>query len=236
MIPPDLVDRHRATQRSLVTLANRDLLAVWRTLDLDDARAATDALLPTMRDLTGVYGELSAVAAADFYDDARAATRPGGRYAAIPAVPAAVAQVDALTRWAVTPLWSTDPRYGDALKRLAGESGRLIRAAGEDTVTGASDADPQARGWQRITAPGACKFCVGLSGRGGVYTRATVRFASHTNCMCSAAPSWDPNAPEVPVEAYVASARTSTMTDEQRARHRAGIREWLNRDFPDLPG
>lgn len=236
MIPPELVDRHRATQQALVTVANRDLLTVWRTLDLDDARAVTDALIPTMRDLTGAYGEQSAVMAADFYDDARAAVGAPGRFQARPAQVAAVEQVDPLTRWAVTPLWSTDPRYGKALDQLAGEAGRLVRAAGEGTVTGASDADPQARGWQRVTSPGACKFCVGLSDRGDVYTRSSVRFAAHTNCRCSAVPSWDPDADEVTVQAYEASARRTTTSDADLEYRRAQTRAWLNREYPDIRG
>lgn len=107
---------------------------------------------------------------------------------------------------------------------------------GRDTITRSTDLDPRAVGWQRITSAGACKFCVGLAARGAVYKQSTVRFAAHTNCSCSASPSWDATAPEVPAEAYQASARTSTMSEEQLLAHRARTREWLNSEFPDVRG
>jgi len=234
--PPELLRRRQAADQALVTLAIRDLTSIWRTLDLADPDGATSQLLPVVRDLTDAYGAATAVVAADFYEDARAAAGVPGIYRARPAPGPPTEQVDAATRFALTPLWSRDPRYGDALRQLAGDTGRLIRAVGHDTVTRSADGDPRATGWQRITAPGACKFCVGLASRGGVYKRATVRFASHTNCKCSTSPTWDPDAREVAVEAYQASARTSRMSPEARRAHRENTRAWLNRDFPDHPG
>lgn len=212
-----------------MTLASRDLLAVWRTLDLDDARAATDVLLPAARDLVAGYGEIAAGAAADFYDVARVERGVPGRFTAMPAAPAAAEQVDALTRWSVTPLWSQDPRYGKALERLAGEVGKLIRQAGHDTVVESTKQDREARGWQRFTSPGACKFCRMLADRGAVYSAETARFASHPNCGCTAAPTWDPGR-EASVLQYQASARSRTPEE------RAALRRYLDTHFPDAPG
>jgi len=74
-----------------------------------------------------------------------------------------------------------------------------------------------------------------LAGRGGVYRRETVHFAAHGNdCRCAAVPSWDPDAPEVDVRAYVASERMTKLRDRAAAgdasaqrqleAHRARIR------------
>lgn len=225
MVPADLIARYRTAQQSLVTLSNRDLLAVWRTLDLTDAESATTALLPTMRELTGAYGDQAAVIAADFYDDARAAVGPPGSFLARPGQVAGTGQVDALTRWAVGPLWAADPRYGDALVRLAGGSGRLIRAAGANTIVDAAHSDPEARGWRRNTAPGACQFCRMLADRGAVYREDTARFAAHDHCACTVSPAWD-DGPEADVNQYVASQRSRTP-DQQ-----AQVRDYLNANYP----
>lgn len=229
VVPADLVDSYRRSQADVVTLANRDLLAVWRTLDLDDAETATATLLPAMRDVTGAYGGQAAAVAADFYDDARTTVAAPGRFVAAPAAAAPVVQVDILTRWAVGPLWSTDPRYGDALGRLSGEAGKLIRSAGHNTITGAAASDPQASGWRRRARPGACKFCVMLADRGAVYRQTTAEFASHANCGCVAVPAWDDGREASPVQ-YVAS--TSTRSPEQRAQ----LRAYLNANYPNSPG
>ena len=82
-------------------------------------------------------------------------------------------------------------------------------------------------GWHRETRPGACDFCRMLAGRGGVYKESTVRFAAHDDCGCVAVPSWDANAPEVDVMAYVASERTSRMSPAQRERHNQRVRDWI---------
>lgn len=217
MIPPELLERQRTTQSQIVTLANRDLVSVWRTVDLSDAANATAALLPVVRDVTSAYGETAAVLAADFYDDARSLSGVPGRFRATAAGAPPVAQSDAMTRWALTPLWSRDPRSAAALARLAGGTGRLIRASGQETISESAVRDPQATGWQRITGSDACSFCRMLADRGAVYSDATVRFASHDNCNCSAAPSWE-RGPRLSVEQYAASKRRQTPADRARVR------------------
>lgn len=168
-IPESLIAEHRLALESIETLANRDLLRVWRSTDLTDARAATLALLPVVRDLTAAYGDLAAVAAADFYDDARLAAGAPWRFAARPAAVVPVEQSDVMVRWAVTPLWSTDPRFGAALVRLAGGTQRLIRRAERDTIFESGRRDPALARWVRVPAAGACDFCLMLASRGDVY-------------------------------------------------------------------
>ena len=163
-------EQHRAVQSYLETLANRDLVRVWRSLDVGDAAAATRLLLPQVRDVVTAYAELSAAAAADFYETNRQLAGVSGDFVARPAGTAPTDQIDALTRWSVTPIWSDDPRTGAALLRLAGGAQRLIRKAERDTIYENGAADDQLIGWIRIAQPDACAFCLMLASRGAVYT------------------------------------------------------------------
>jgi hypothetical protein len=166
-----------------------------------------------MREITRTYGDQSAVLAADFYDEARAAVAAPRTYRARLADPAPGAQVAAMTRFAVTPLWSRDPRYGDALDQLAGGSGRLIRQAGRDTIAMSAESDPAGARYIRSPQPDACPFCLMiatsieanetfLSARSAsqVVGRSGARRGSrdigdsyHDNCRCEPVPIWSPD-------------------------------------------
>lgn len=166
---------HVAVQAAIEALANRDLTAVWRSLDLSDARQATALLLPQTRDVVSAYAELAATSAADFYDTARETAGVRGRFVASPAAIPPVEQIDVLTRWAVTPLWSSDPRAGAALVKLAGGAQRLIRKAERDTITGNAGRDPADARYVRVPRSDACAFCLMLGSRGPVYDAESAR-------------------------------------------------------------
>jgi len=96
-----------------------------------------------------------------------------------------------------------------------------------NTVAQNSYRDPQAAGWQRIPHGPTCNFCLVLVGRGGVYKRSTANFRAHGHCDCSAAPSWDLNAEEVPSIAYQGSARMNAL------RNRAKVKGADGKPTPD---
>jgi hypothetical protein len=66
--------------------------------------------------------------------------------------------------------------------------------AGRNELIEAVERDTEAKGWARVTKPGACSFCLMLAIRGPVYSRETVGFRAHTNaksgatCRCAAEP------------------------------------------------
>lgn len=68
---------------------------------------------------------------------------------------------------------------------------RFALDGGRQTIVDTVNTDRQARGWMRETSGKPCDFCEMLAGRGAVYTEATVDFAAHDGCSCSAAPAWD---------------------------------------------
>lgn len=176
--------------------------------------------------LTTTYGEVSAVIAADWYDEVRASDSIAGRFAARPASPFPAEYVRDRTRFGVRHLWTERPEQ--TLSFLLGAANEYGLQPGRDTIASSSLADPKGSGWHRETRGDACKFCRMLAGRGGVYRESTASFAAHGHCNCVAVPSWDAAATEVPVSAYVASERTSRMSDEQRERHTARVRAYLS--------
>ncbi|UNX54090.1 hypothetical protein MF406_14230 [Georgenia sp. TF02-10] len=226
MVSPADAERLRLAQVGIRTLVERDLAAFFASLDLGRPEAARDALLEFVPYLVSTYGESAAAVAADWYDEQRAVERVPGRYRAVMQDSPYTDAVEGTVRRAAGALWTPTP--GDALLTLSSKAGKYALAAGRQTIVTSTDRDPRASGWQRVTRGGACRFCRLLAGRGAVYKQSTVHFASHGSCNCAAAPSWDPDAPEVDVGAYEASKRTSRMGPEQRARHNATIRVYLD--------
>ena len=215
----------RAANNELVRLALRDLLAFWVTLDLSRPERTRDALLRFMPILTTTYGEAAATLAADWYDALRAAESVAGRFVATPAAPVALDRVESRVRFAAGHLFTDTP--DKMLSLLDGATNKYVLEPGRATIQQSSIADPRARGWHREVRSGGCDFCRMLAGKGGVYMRSTATFAAHDDCRCTARPSWDANAPEVPVSAYEASKRTLSMADSQKARHDQAIRDYI---------
>lgn len=70
---------------------------------------------------------------------------------------------------------------------------RHVLDGGRDTITATVTADPEVRGFRRVTSGSACDFCSMLAGRGAVYSARTARFESHDGCSCSAEPVYGRN-------------------------------------------
>src|SRR5687768_16254859 len=102
--PSDL----RVAVADVSMLAADDLDLLWRQVSNgDEAREALEDVLPV---LVRTYGLAAAAAAADWYDDLRDALSIDGRFFAI------VSDIndrgaDALARWAVSPLFDTEPDF-----------------------------------------------------------------------------------------------------------------------------
>lgn len=171
----------------------------------------------------------SSALAADLYDDEREAAQAAGRYVATPVVLDRWEKVGRALGWATEPLLEDDlATTGDRLAEVIQlESARPYR----DTILENQKRDPAAVGWRRIASGDGCKLCQLLASRGAVYRESTARFATHSNCRCTAAPVFEgQDGPEASAMQYVASKRRTT------ARDRARLRDYLNEHFPDAPG
>ncbi len=79
---------------------------------------------------------------------------------------------------------------------IEGLTQTLVMEAGRDEVWTAIERDVAAKGWARVTRPGACAFCRMLATRGAVYkTERSASFQAHTagpngggDCRCQVEP------------------------------------------------
>lgn len=183
-------------------------------------------LLDTVPDVLSFYSDGSAALAADFYDDARAGV--AGRFSAAPVVLDRTVKIRRGVVWASEPLSVDDDELAAArfAQLMRSEMARPYR----DTILTNRKQDPQAVGWTRIARGSAsCKFCRMLADRGAVYREATVRFAAHDDCMCTAAPVFKGGevGPEASTVQYMASRRRRSPGE------RAFLRDYLDGNYPD---
>ena len=234
-ISRDEAEAYRQAQAGVRVLVERDLARFWAKLDFsrpDWVASATRAYVPL---LVRRYGSAAADLAASWYDEQRALAGLDDAFRAEAFASPYEDAVDGMVGRALGRVSAGDA--AGALTALTSNTAKYVLGAGRATIARNVDRDPSASGWQRVTRAGACEFCRGLAGRGGVYKRTTVHFAAHGSCNCAAVPSWDASAPEVDVRAYEASQRMTVLrmraaagdrsAQRQLDAHNARIREWL---------
>lgn len=227
MVSASEAERLRQAQIGVRRLVERDLNRMWARVWSSFPDGPTkpynvrDAFLQSVPNLVNRYGEDAAAVAADWYEIQRDREGVGGSFRAVIAPSPYQDATEGMVRRTAGALWTPNPEA--MLVGLRAATGKYVLAASRATVQRNVSRDPASSGWQRVVRPGACEFCRLLHGRGAVYRESTVHFAAHGDCNCAAAPSWDPNAPEVDVDLYEASKRTSQMSPEERERHNALI-------------
>lgn len=241
MISRSELSRLDSAQAEVIRRGQGQLRDVFSSLPLNRPETARDVLLEAYPAVALGHGDLASAVAAEWYEDQRLQQR-GGRYTAVTASPPREEKLTGTVRFAAAGLF-----VEDALSTLNLLEGSLTRSLGDaqrDTINENVRRDRDAAGWHRIAHADGCDFCVMLAARGGAYKRATADFASHDNCRCKAAPTWDHSAPEVPARAYEASDRMESvrrrandpaLSPEDRAaaqrildRHSERTREWIN--------
>jgi hypothetical protein len=199
--------------------------AVGSTLDLlsrlnGSPEVQRAALLDGVPGLIAYYSNGSAALAADFYDEERELAGVTSRFTSAAVIDDRTVKVRRGIAWASEPIFADDLEL--AGKRMSEvvqlETARPYR----DTILTNRANDPAAAGWRRITA-GGCKLCRMLADRGAVYREATARFATHTNCHCTAQPVFKTDVgEEASVMQYKASRKNRT------AAQRANLRDYLD--------
>lgn len=222
----ELAIEHYLALRNVDTLMSRDLTTLWHNLETSNSLDALSALLEAVPAIGEVYGDMAASLATDFYESSREMADAPGRFVAKPADPPKAARLESLTRWAVEPLFGASPQPELVPGRIQGPLQELISNVARETVVTNSERDQYAVGWKRVTrSAGGCGFCRMLSDRSALY-RPGSRFASHPNCKCVAAPSFDEGlGHKVSVEQYTASK--ANITDADRAR----LRRYLKKHY-----
>lgn len=154
MLAADLEYR-RASLDMVVGAAQEDLGGLWRSLLNDPVERAAMGLREAVPAVAEAYGQAAAGNAAVWYQD----VRPAGARAFRPEVfvPASLAEVEGLTTWAATPLFSNDPV--SAWERMSGLLQKTITDHDRVTVEENATRDPAAFGWRRRASADACAYC-----------------------------------------------------------------------------
>lgn len=181
------------------------------------------------------YGDVAASMAAEWYDDIRVSEGVRGSFRALPQdSPYDSAAVDGMVRRAVAPMFDEVPDVAAVMRTVSQNAGKYVLGASRETIRRNSFIDPNGQGFQRVARGETCDFCLMLVGRGAVYKRETAFFASHGDCNCAAVPSWDADAPEVDVDLYEASRRTTGMSDAARRKHNDLVRSYLDANMQSI--
>lgn len=198
-----------AANAALVADLERLVAGAWLASGGDFA-----LLGPALSEVGARHGAMAATVAADWYEAYRDSLGVPGRFRVV--LPAQRDQgVPVLLRWAAKEAVSPE----SVLPLITGGMIRRVLNEGRDTVASATGADPKARGWQRSARGDGCGFCQMLAGRGAVYSKKTVKFASHDNCRCVAVPAFD--GLSLPVEPFTPSARKASDADRKR------VSDWI---------
>jgi len=179
-------------QADIVALIPSLLREAWPLLDLHNLQATMPRFTAAVRAIVQRYGQASAAGALMYYQRERRAASVPGR----PSLKVAPSPADSVIESAVS--WATTDLYGPvtadtttaAMARLDESVSQLVLDQGRDTIIGAVKADKYAKGWARVTEPGACSFCVMLAlraGAGMLYKRqSSADFQAHDGCRCHA--------------------------------------------------
>ena len=225
-----LAREHQTSISALTDIVQREVSRLVTSLEGGSPALVREALRDLVPSVVNRYGDAAAALAMDYFEMAREAAEVPGMFIPMPASAPPRARLDESIRWAVGALVGDDPSFDALGGRLGGSVSRAVIDVATETITGATVKDKRANGWSRIVEPNGCKFCRMLADRGAVYSGESVRFASHDNCRCSAAPRFrvGPNdVPAGPVQ-YAASKRREKRTEADKRR----VREYLAAHYP----
>lgn len=195
-------EAHRASQAALAALVAAAVRQAFTSLlDPHDLRGSAPRVAAAIEAIVTHYGRASAAAAlADYRNQRRAAGILGRFNSPLPSPPSPDV-VRARVEQALSPLYGpvspeTTTRVQEA---LASETEQMVLGQSRTAIIEATRGDRQARGWARVTEPGACSFCRLLATRGPVYkTEQSGDFRAHTvqpngsggTCRCHVEPAF----------------------------------------------
>lgn len=232
-----LTRTYRRQSLALRSVTLRDLQRLWPTFEPDEKARSYAQYLAAVAVLTQRDRTRASAMAAQYLREFRATSGVAGN-AVIVRAPATVQSERLATSMLVTSVVAfreargTGQDESEALKtafvRSAGAVGRLVLEAGRDTIRGSlageADANPDTTvGWRRITAPGACDWCLMLADRGAVYSAQGAGFSAHDHCACSVEPAYGGS--RQAVRPYEPMDRR--LSEETRRKNRERAKAWI---------
>lgn len=212
----------------LTAAAQRELEALWR-LEFPNGGSAEqirDFLMEVLPLVGQNYGDAAAALAAAWFENARERASAPGAFSAVLAPDVTPKRWEALARWGVDPLFKAEPDAASALSLVKGGLQRTVADQHRVTIARSAIADPAAKGWKRVGVGDSCDFCAKLLGRGAVYTTSSVRFRSHDNCNCAAAPAWNTKVVDISHVNDDFTPSTRFRSDEARRANSRALRDY----------
>lgn len=231
------VNRLSGASKQVVALAQGDLTKAFGLLDLTRPEAAQEALLEIMPGLVREHGDTAAVAAAEWYEEVRAA-QLGGSFSASLATPISDAAPIGSVRYASGHLFTDDP--WQTLNVLNGAIQRQVLHSSRETVFMNGARDAARPRWARVpTGRKTCAFCEMLASRGYAYASESSagggRNSFHDACNCQIVVEFDSSSSRI--EGYDHDAmyeRYENARDVSGSNELSDIAATLRRLYPDL--
>lgn len=173
-----------------------ELSNIWEAVSHLGNDQIKAVLVDAVPDLIDKYGSMSAVVAAEWFEDLI------GSVAVVPDL-YDPDTYRASTRWAISPLYREDRSPSDAFSHLVAASNRHMKAYGRGVIDESVSRTPNVYYARVPTGPTTCEFCLVMASRGPVYkTKGTATYAAkdggkyHDDCDCLAVPMrgrWSPD-------------------------------------------
>ncbi len=204
--------------------AKRSMVRMWPRLDHSSIGALTESLMRYMPSLVDKLGKVAALAAAEYYDAARAGVH--GDYAAVTAGGSKLAEVSRDIGYIAGAGYTADALADTAQMArlaafLAGTADRVVKSYSRETLQANAEADGRCLGYYSVPAPGcSCAFCMvkSLQGyrnyMGERLEHRVEQDAWHDNCSCQLVPRFERGADDW-------SAR---QVETYRAAYESGVR------------
>lgn len=191
-----LTTAYRAQQLATQAGSIRQLVVLWRAVDVTNLSDTIDVFAQAAALLAGRGYDASAESAAAYITSFRQAEIGAGIEARIAKRPAQSFLAGQIRGAAISGIIdarragkSIDYAGGQGLIRTIGTLGKLVLGGGRNTITGTVKADKQALGWMRATAGSPCTFCRMLASQGAVYkSERSASFEAHGHCGCTPEP------------------------------------------------
>lgn len=190
-----LLDRLVSANDKVAAGVEAELRSVLSRINFADPVSAKAALFEVIPPLVEKWGDVAAVAAAEWFEEFRVAEGVSGAFRAQLAGPVPVGQINGRLGYATREsghlFAGQDTDFEKFMSLIVNE---YTMKPGHETVMYNSIRDKAA--FARVPERGACKFCLMLASRGFVYSRSTAdqskdgeRF--HGSCRCHAMPVYD---------------------------------------------
>lgn len=174
------------------TLAQQELWVIWRALDVANADIVKNNLLDIMPGIVEKYGNVSALAATEYYNEVRSTAGQLTQYQAVMGKNVPREQVESSIRYAMRHAYEGNPQR--TLEYLNGCVDKCVKQSARNTIAINANNDPAKPKFARVpTGAKTCAWCIMLASRGFVYS--SVQSAGemgqyHPFCDCQIVPGF----------------------------------------------